>query len=140
MKKLFALILLAAALGACKAKKQAQTAQDCPDKPCTMMFASIPVRYADKNGQPTTVKNYKAVILRTKEDITHDDNKNIKGSFFTVADDSDRKKLTEAGDDILVTATDSATNVTRTDTIKVSGGVCSCHVVRVSGPEEIRFN
>ncbi|RVU02010.1 hypothetical protein EOD41_08650 [Mucilaginibacter limnophilus] len=139
MKKLFALILLAAIFSACKSKKQqTQNAQDCPDKPCTMMFASVPVRYADKNGQPVSVKNFKAVILRTNEDITHTDNHT--GSMFTVADDSDRKKLTEAGDNILITATDSASNVTRTDTIKVAGGVCSCHVVRVSGPEEIRFN
>lgn len=139
MRKLITFMLLAAIISACKTKKQqSQNAQDCPDKPCTMMFASVPIRYADKNGQPVSVKNFKAVILRTNEDITHADNQT--GSIFTVADDSDRKKLTEAGDNILVTATDSATNVTRTDTIKVAGGVCSCHVTRVSGQEEIRFN
>lgn len=131
-------MLLAVIFSACKTKKlQTQNAPDCPDKPCTMMFVSVPVRYADKNGQPATVKNFKAVILRTNEDITHTDNPT--GSVFTVADDSDRKKLTETGDDLLITATDSASNVTRTDTVKIAGGVCSCHVVRVSGLEEIRF-
>lgn len=104
------------------------------------MFASVPVKFVDANGQLAAVKNYKAVNLRTKEDITHQDNSNITGSFFAVADDSDLKKLTEAGDDIEVTATDSASNKQVNGIIKVSGGECACHVARVSGPEEIKVD
>ncbi|RYD76031.1 MAG: hypothetical protein EOP53_15450 [Sphingobacteriales bacterium] len=139
MSKLPFLLLFIPLVNTCNQASQ-QQAQKCPEKACTMMFASIPVKFVDNNGQPAAVKNYKAVNLRTKEDITHQDNSNTTGSFFAVADDSDLKKLTEAGDDIEVTATDSASNKQVSGIIKVSGGVCACHVARISGPEEIKVN
>jgi hypothetical protein len=81
MKKT-AFLLLIAALGAvsCKSKKAAQATEvKCPDKVCTMMFASVPVSFVDQGGQPASVKNYKAVNLRTKDDITH---KNVENFWW----------------------------------------------------------
>lgn len=108
-----------------------QAEEKCPDKACTMMFASVPVTYNK------TVKDFKAVNLRSGQNLTHKDQ--TTGNTFTIVDDSDLKKLTEGGDNIELTATDSATNVTRKDTVKISGGKCACHVERVSGPAEINF-
>ncbi|GAA4328132.1 hypothetical protein GCM10023149_32000 [Mucilaginibacter gynuensis] len=105
-----------------------------------MIFASVPVSYVDNAGKPAAVKNYKVINLRTKEDITHADNRNITATTFTIADDSDLKRISEAGDDILLTATDSATNKQLRDTVKIAGGVCACHVARISGPEQIKVN
>ncbi|GAA4922334.1 hypothetical protein [Mucilaginibacter defluvii] len=126
MTKLPVMLLAILAINTCN-----QAEEKCPDKPCTMMFASVPVSY----NKP--VKDFKAVNLRTGQNLTHQDQ--TTGNMFTIVDDGDRKKLTEGGDDIELTATDSATNVSRKDTVKISGGKCACHVERVSGPTEISF-
>lgn len=126
MTKFPVMLLAVLAINTCN-----QAEEKCPDKACTMMFASVPVSYNK------SVKDFKAVNLRTGQDVTHKDQ--TTGNTFTVVDDSDLKKLSEAGDDIELTATDSATNITRKDTVKITGGKCACHVERVSGPTEISF-
>jgi hypothetical protein len=127
MTKLPIMLLAVLAINTCN-----KSEEKCPDKACTMMFASVPVTYNK------TVKDFKAVNLRSGQNLTRKDQ--TTGTTFTVVDDGDLKKLTEGGDDIELTATDSATNVSRKDTVKVSGGKCACHVERVSGPTEISFN
>ncbi|RCH54323.1 hypothetical protein DJ568_13610 [Mucilaginibacter hurinus] len=147
MKKLLYTPLLVVLLNSCDTAQKTQSQQDqqaqsgpCPDKVCTMMFASVPVKFVNSSGNPAAVKDYRAVNLRTNQDITHKDNDSVYGNYFAVADDSDLKKLSEAGDNIEVTAIDSASNKKLKAVIKVSGGECACHVARVAGPEEIMVN
>ncbi|RYZ91817.1 MAG: hypothetical protein EOP47_30940, partial [Sphingobacteriaceae bacterium] len=95
MSKLTLIVLIVAAVNSCNQQPQQQAEIKCPDMMCTRIFASVPISFVNSSGQPAAMKYYKAVNLRTGEDITKPNSKS--GSTFTVADDSDLKKLTEAG-------------------------------------------
>jgi hypothetical protein len=43
------------------------------------------------------------------------------------------------GDIIKVSATDPATNQTKSVNMKISGG-CNCHVAKISGPDTVKFD
>ena len=137
MLKKLTLVLFVVALASCDNKNSY-----CPDKVCTADFAMITVRFIDKDGEGVGVKNYSAVNQRTNDTIKTVGNAYIlltKGTHIVV-DDSYTEKLSETGDDIKVSGTDSVSNQTKTAIIKVAAGKCACHITKVSGPEQIQFD
>jgi hypothetical protein len=55
-------------------------------------------------------------------------------------DDGNTKSLSEEGDDLKITGTFEKTGQTKSAIIKVTGGICACHINKVSGPEQIAFD
>lgn len=111
----------------------------CGERICDASFAFVGVQFVDVNGEHVTVKNYSSVNQRTGDTLIKGTEKIFTDSIYIVADDSFVKKLSDKGDDIKITATDSATNVTKTAVFKVSGGECECHISKIAGPEKIMF-
>lgn len=133
LKKLF--IAGAAALLFASCEKSTK----CGERLCDASFAYITVQFVDENGNGIAVKNYSAVNQRTKDTLATSMLPDGVPGAYVVADDSHVRKLSENGDEIKVTATDSATDVTKTAVFKVSGGECECHISKISGPEKITF-
>ncbi|MEO6149393.1 MAG: hypothetical protein ABIN95_05745 [Mucilaginibacter sp.] len=123
-------------------KKRVGTGKCDENIACTEIFASVAVKFVDKNGEGINVNNYSAVNQRTKDTIKTSAGiaLDLVPGYYFVVDDSYTKNLSEAGDDIKVSGTNTLTNQTKTAVIKVSGGKCACHVNKVSGPEEIKFD
>jgi len=139
MYKKFLFLLLLVLLGSACNKKQQKP--PCAIQVCTDIFATITIKFLDKNGNQITVNNYTAVNQRTHE-LLHDNRFLVPGAYppyYDVADDGDLKKISTEGDNILVTGTDPVTNQTKTAILKVAGG-CTCHVTKVSGPAFIAFD
>jgi hypothetical protein len=59
--------------------------------------------------------------------------------IYVVASDSDILKLSEKGDNVLVSAIDSKTNVKLEVEYLIAGGLCSCHVTKISGPDTVKL-
>jgi hypothetical protein len=59
---------------------------------------------------------------------------------FVVIDDSQRGKVSAAGDELKITGTYETTGQTKSAIVKVSGGKCACHIEKISGPEKIVFD
>ncbi|RCH54325.1 hypothetical protein DJ568_13620 [Mucilaginibacter hurinus] len=138
MKKWLSVTLLAVIIAACNKKDSS----DCGNKTCTLDFRMVTVKFLNKDGEGINVKNYSAVNQRTKDTINFPPNAHVllqKGTYIVISD-SYTKSLPESGDDIKVTGTDSVTNETKTAIFKVAGGRCACHINKLSGPEEIRFD
>ena len=111
---------------------------DCGDIVCTMEFRMITVKFVDTNGSPQIVKDFKVVNKRTGEIITPVSDMTNQG-LYVVASDSDLLKLSEKGDNLLVSATDSKTNAKVQAEYLIAGGVCSCHVTKISGPDTVKL-
>jgi hypothetical protein len=112
----------------------------CPLVACTDIFASIGVTFVDSAGQPIAIQNFQAIDLRTNLRIIPEVQTAllIRG-FYIIADDSDLKDLSTDGDDIQVSATNPLTHQTKTVIFKIAGG-CNCHVTKLSGPDQIKFD
>jgi hypothetical protein len=129
-------------LASCKEKDI--DASKCGDRVCTEEYATLTINIVNKDGSPARLKknSYTVVNQRTNKPVYfppavdyHFEN----GYFFVIADNS-TKDLSENGDDIKVTATDSLSNQTKTAIIKVAGGECACHIKKISGPDKIQFD
>lgn len=114
---------------------------DCPPQICTQEFRSVSVKFKDSAGEPIIVKDFSAIIKRTGKsttpyptDITYS-----KGSY-TVVTDFDTKIFLPEGDIIDVSAVNPATNQKKAVQFVVSGGICACHIHKISGPEEVVFD
>ena len=132
------LILLLLVFSACtKNNKKAA----CGTQICTDLFATIGIHFTDKTSKPIAVQNFTAINQRTHLQMTRTIpmNELLVIGYYIVADDSMMQQLSTAGDDILVSGTDPATNQTKTVTLKISGG-CNCHVAKLSGPDEVAFD
>jgi len=129
---------LISALLSCKKKS---TDSECGKIICTEEFRSIGIKYVDNKGLPAQVKDFSAVNQRTGEKVVPRVTAitTIKGSYIVI-DDLNTKTLSEAGDDLKVTATSMETNQTKSVTVKVKGGKCACHVDKLSGPEQVTFD
>jgi hypothetical protein len=113
----------------------------CAPQTCTNISASVGILFLDSLGQPTAVDNFRAVNLRT--------NNNVAPPFagfgtfvvgnYIIADDAGIQKIAAEGDDIQVSATDPVTGQTKRAIVKIAGG-CSCHLSKLAGPDHIRFN
>jgi len=136
-RKIFIVLLVSCCLGCSKIQRDVV---DCPAQPCTLVFASINVKFLDKNGSEVEVKNYSAFNKRTEKNLVTGSQKvkNEVGSY-TIADDGMRSQLSTQGDEIVVSATHPTTGQIKTTTYKISGG-CNCHVERISGPQVINFD
>ncbi|RVU02011.1 hypothetical protein EOD41_08655 [Mucilaginibacter limnophilus] len=136
MKKVLLAVTAIAFLASCK--ESTVKLRKCPDLVCTENFASVTIEFV-KGGQSFKVIDYSAVNQRTGDTLVHAKSELPEG-MYVVADDSDVKELSEKGDEIKVTGTDSLTNKTKTAIIKITGGECACHVEKISGPEQISFD
>ncbi len=122
----------------CSNIKQAE----CEDMICTQEFRMVQVKFNDASGSPVTVKDFSAVNKRTGEKTVQDNEPqtiNNQG-IYTVASDADVKKLSETGDLIVVSASHPTSNKRIEAEFVVSGGLCACHINKVSGPAELTFN
>jgi hypothetical protein len=138
MNKGFSILLLFVLLCACVKKQQKPS---CAIQVCTDVFAIVTIKFLDKDGSQITVNNYTAVDQRTRE-VLHDNKILVPGPYppyYEVADDSDLKKISTEGDNIVVTGTNPVTNQTKTAIVKVAGG-CTCHVNKISGTDVIAFD
>jgi len=138
LKKLLVVLLMACSFGCHKNQQQSACGTG---QVCTALFASVGIQFADKNGNPIAVKNYMVINQRTHLALVNSNPPiNPYGiGYYVVADDNARSQLSTEGDDILVSATDSITNQTKTTILKISGG-CNCHVAKLSGVEKIAFD
>lgn len=137
-KQFFLLLLISIFLTSCLGQKEVT----CENLICTQEFRSIPVKFVDADGKPVAVKEFKAVNTRTKKVMSEGRDQNFPTTegVYTIASDANLKDLSENGDIILVSAKNAATQVKKEAEFKVVGGVCSCHVHKISGPDEIVFD
>ncbi|MEH3113201.1 hypothetical protein [Pedobacter terrae] len=139
MKKITLALLMGTALLTCKKNK---TASECGDKVCTEEFASVMIKFVDNKGIGAEVKDFNVINQRTGERVTANSSvytSTAKGVFIVV-DDQNKLNLSEQGDDLKITGTSVDNQQTRSVVVKVSGGKCACHVVKISGPDQVAFN
>lgn len=142
MKKLVLPFFITALFFGCdKEKNNDKEPVICPPMACTEVFMSVTVKFVDPLGNPVVLKNYSSVNLRTKDTLAQNaiDPINSKG-FYLVANDNHTRKLSEKGDSILVKGTHPTSNQTIQGTLVVAGGKCACHIEKISGPAELKFN
>lgn len=114
---------------------------NCGGKICDQRLATLVVKFVDKNGVGVAVDNYSAVNQRTGDTLgVARKNVNFEAGIYTVANDMHIMKLSESGDDIKVTGTYTKEAQTKSAIIKVKGGNCACHISKVDGPEQIKFD
>jgi hypothetical protein len=139
MKKITYLLLFIAFLSACKTDKQKN---GCGLQTCTASFAYLGIRFIDKENKPISFSNFTAVNLRTNKPLTpvqYPPTIDFVAGFVLLASDANIKDFSTDGDDVKVSATNTATNQTKTATLKIAGG-CGCHVSKVSGPDTVVFD
>lgn len=112
------------------------TNQECGDLICTQEFRTVQVKFKDASGNLLTAKDFSAVIKRTNKSVVPYNDSNSQGTYY-VASDADLRELSERGEVILVSATHPQTAKKTVTEFVVSGGICACHIAKVSGPEEI---
>jgi hypothetical protein len=138
-KKLFVLLLIATCCLGCDKKKESV---GCGTGACTLSFASITIRYTDKNGTGITVQNFTAINQRTKLSVVPSNPQTgvfIEPGYRIVTDDGMKGHFSADGDDVIVSATNPNTNQTKSVTLKISGG-CNCHIDKLSGPQTVVFD
>jgi len=139
MRKLLLLILPVVLFISCESLEK--SAKDCSPQACTMLFATVSVKFTDSNGNLLAVKNYAAINKRTNKSMLNDfipDTVYAKG-YYPVVTDANLNDLSGEGDIIVVKASHPITNATKEIQFLVSGGKCACHVEKISGPDTVRF-
>lgn len=139
MRNLILGLLIGSALLSCKKKT---TDSDCKNKICTEEFRSIVIRFVDNKALDTEVKDVSVVNQRTGEKVYANSaaTANLTKGAYIVVDDGNTKSFSEEGDDLKITGTSVETKQTKSAIIKVTGGICACHINKVSGPEQIAFD
>jgi len=133
MKRYLSLFLVGALfLGSCS------DSAVCPDMVCTKEFRTVTIRFVNAEGNPQQVKDFTVLNKRTGEIMTPLSDMAGQG-LYVVASDSDLAKLSEKGDNIQVTATDIKTNTKLQADFVISGGICSCHISKISGPDTVKI-
>ncbi|MCC8408805.1 hypothetical protein LJ707_07680 [Mucilaginibacter sp. UR6-1] len=137
-KKALLIVFVAATMLSC-GKKNVST---CQDKVCTEEFAMILMLFKDKDGPVKSLSKLTVINKRTNQPVDRGSAATINTTpgYYLIIDDRSTKGLSESGDDILITATDSTGTQTKTAIIKVAGGACACHIKKLSGPDELQFN
>jgi len=137
-KHSFLLLLLSIFLTSCLGQKEVT----CENLMCTQEFRSIPVKFVDTEGKPVAVTEFKAINTRTKKMLSEGRDQNFPTTegVYTVASDANLKDLSAEGDIVIVSAKGALTQAKKEAEFKIVGGVCSCHVHKVSGPDEIVFD
>lgn len=98
----------------------------------------VQVKFIDASGNPVIVKDFSSIIKRTNNPVMKNNDPAGSG-VYTVASDADLKQLSEKGDIIMVSATHPQTNKKIEAEFVISGGLCACHINKISGPAEILF-
>lgn len=127
-------LILGVFLGSCSGSEPAV----CQDMVCTMEFRTITVKFLDDSGNPLLVNNYSAVNKRTGRSMSQTSIINGLG-IYVVASDADLKEFSEKGDIVLVSASNPNNNFKVSAEFVISGGLCICHVSKISGPETIKI-
>ncbi|SDM24356.1 hypothetical protein SAMN05421813_10877 [Daejeonella rubra] len=110
----------------------------CEDRACTMEFRMVTVKFIDDSGNAQIVKDYSTVNKRTGRSMTPNTDMVVQG-LYVVASDADLKELSEKGDIVLVSATNPKNNTKIQAEFVIGGGLCICHVSKISGPETIKI-
>lgn len=137
MKKLLYFCLPVALAVSCHKNNAAEQTPCTMAGVCTMEFRSVTVRFLNKQGNPLSVENFVSINTRTGKPLAYAGPTGAPG-YYKVATDSNLKELSDAGDDILVSAKNPETGQTMSIAFKVAGG-CACHVSKLSGPEQVSF-
>jgi hypothetical protein len=101
----------------------------------------VQVKFNDASQMPVEVKDFASINKRTGESTVQNNEPatiNNRGNYI-VASDSDVKKLSEAGDVITVSATHPISNKKIKAEFVISGGICACHISKISGPAVMTF-
>lgn len=86
------------------------------------------------------ISDFKAINRRTRKSLkTVPQNPDIYKAYH-VATDADVEDLSSAGDTIDVSATNPETLQKKSAIFVIAGGKCSCHIQKISGPEEVIFD
>jgi len=136
-RKLIILFVAAVSLASCD-KVKSRT--PCGPQVCTDVFATVDVHYLDNSGKLVVVSNF-TVFNVTSNKLLHPGMPailTITGNYV-VASDYNKMDYSTDGDVIRVSATDPATDQTKTVNFKISGG-CNCHVAKISGPDTVKFD
>lgn len=136
-KNLVILFVAAVSLASCH-KTQQRT--PCGPQICTDLFATVGINYADNTGKPIAVSNF-TVFNVTSNKLLHPSYNVglLVYGHYIVATDANKMDYSTDGDVIKVSATDPATNQTKSVNLKISGG-CNCHVAKISGPDTVKFD
>ena len=127
-------LILVVFLGSCSRSEPAV----CENMVCTKEFRTITVKFIDDYGDPLLVNNFSAVNKRTGRSMSQTNS--VQGlGIYVVASDADQKELSEKGDIVLVSASNPKNNSKLTAEFVISGGLCICHVSKISGPEIIKI-
>jgi hypothetical protein len=137
MTKIIPCLLLIVLLSACHKKEAAPPA--CPILFCPLQWPIV-VTYVNNIDSAVVVKDFHAVDLRTDKPVVAGGTWPLKRGTYAVADYTDGKLFSAEGDDVQVTATDSLTNQSKTVTFKIALPACSCGMVKMSGPDTVKFN
>lgn len=115
---------------------------DCEPRVCTEEFRSLLISFTDKDGKGVAVKDYSVINMSTGQLIKTRvvASLTLVAGTFVVIDDSQRGKVSAAGDELKITGTYETTGQTKSAIVKVSGGKCACHIEKISGPEKIVFD
>lgn len=137
MIKRAALLLMIMLGTACHKGEMSAT---CPIRACTDVFVTLGVTFKDNLGNPIAIDDLQVLNLRTHLKLT----RAVTGIFwvlgyYPIVDDSDLNQLSTDGDDVQVSATNPLTKQTIITIFKIAGG-CNCHVVKITGPNEVLFN
>ncbi|GAB3907315.1 hypothetical protein [Mucilaginibacter boryungensis] len=136
MLKILAGLLLVACFFSCNHES---ATPGCEPQACTEVFVTFGIHYTDKAGNPITVQNFSAINQRTHLAMPNMQTGLLMTGYYVVANDSVKQQLSTDGDDILISATNPATNQTKIVTVRLAGG-CNCHVTKISGPETVAFD
>jgi hypothetical protein len=132
---LFILFVVSISLSSCSITNPTEA---CENKICTQEFRMVHVIFKDASGAHVQVSDFTAVNERTGERTGQDpDPSTVSNQGYVVASDSDVKSLSEKGDKIKVNARHALTGKSVTAEFVVSGGICACHINKISGPSEI---
>ncbi|MGV3684194.1 MAG: hypothetical protein ACO1NS_01125 [Daejeonella sp.] len=137
MKKLFYILsITSVCFFSCSATNNQP---DCENMICTQEFRMVQVVFKDSVGKPLNVKAFSAVNKRTGENMARNSDPSNEPSqgVYIVASDADVRKLSEKGDVIQVSASHPVTNKNVISEFVVTGGICACHINKISGPSEI---
>ena len=110
----------------------------CEDMACTTEFRMVTVKFVDEFGNPQIVKDYTTVNKRTGRSTAQTSNMFGTGTYV-VASDSDLQGFSEKGDIVLVSATNPKNNVIIQTEFVIAGGLCICHIGKISGPDTIKI-
>ncbi len=138
MKFTVLLTALAVVLGSCSI---IDGTQKCGDLMCTMEYVTVGIKFRNNAGQLIDVNSFSAVLKKSGQETAGASySEGRTTGYYVIASDTDKNKLSPAGDTIEVSGINPVTNQRKSAQVVVIGGACVCHIQKKSGPEEIRFD